>query len=274
MKKAQWLVDDLLTERAYETGYPSIEEVCKELGYSVYKTKYIPFSTEPDPNIPYGTFYTVKDCVITHGTVQFCKQIQKFYGNYWLPGLYFNDNVKSFEKFAAHLGPYLLNDDFFILPWAEVVRRDCRGFFVKPLSGMKEFTGQVIEDFRDITDVSGGFVNPETLCVVSTPKKIDAEFRYVIVEGKVITGSEYRWDNILDVRRDTLPEADTLAKTIAELEWQADKVYVCDIAMHGGKPYVIELNAFSSSGFYACDTYKIVEAVSKAAENEFIDFWK
>lgn len=46
-------------------------------------------------------------------------------------------------------------------------------------------------------------------------------------------------------------------------------MYVCDIALLGsGIAQVIELNAFSSSGLYACDTLKIVEAVSKAAERE------
>lgn len=98
----------------------------------------------------------------------------------------------------------------------------------------------------------------------------------------MIAGSEYRWDNILDVRRDTHPICDALAKKIAEADWQADSVYVCDVALiddfiaadWGGPPAgltakVVELNAFSSSGLYACDTYKIVEAVSKVAHCEW-----
>ena len=32
-----WLVDELLSERAYETGYPSIGDVARELGHQVYK---------------------------------------------------------------------------------------------------------------------------------------------------------------------------------------------------------------------------------------------
>jgi hypothetical protein len=72
-----------------------------------------------------------------------------------------------------------------------------------------------------------------------------------------------------------------MAKKIAEADWQADTCYVCDVALidnftnadWGGPPTgqiakVVELNAFSSSGLYACDTYKIVEAVSAAAERE------
>ena len=65
-----------------------------------------------------------------------------------------------------------------------------------------------------------------------------------------------------------------LVNKIATAEWQADRVYVCDIALlDNDVAKVIELNAFSSSGLYACDTLKIVEAVSEEAlkENEGID---
>ena len=48
-------------------------------------------------------------------------------------------------------------------------------------------------------------------------------------------------------------------------------MYVCDVALlPDDTAKVIELNAFSSSGLYACDTYKIVEAVSRAAMREYL----
>jgi hypothetical protein len=85
----------------------------------------------------------------------------------------------------------------------------------------------------------------------------------------------------LDVRRDTHPICDTMAQKVAEAEWQADRVYICDVALVDSAPYeggtkqakIIELNAFSCSGLYACDTYKIVEAVSKAAEQEALGMY-
>lgn len=275
-----WLVDELLSERAYETGYPSIADIAKELGHRVYKTKYIPFSTGPDPLIGMFEMFEQGSCVVTHGTVQFCKQIEAFFGRMWTPGMYFNSNVKNWSKFAPYIGEDLLNGDYIILPFAEAKRRhvDQDAMFIKPESGLKEFTGQIV-DYKDDFDKlapHGNGIDPTTLCVVSQPKQIKAEFRYVICEKTVVTGSEYRWDNVLDVRRDTHPLCDVLAQKIASADWQADTVYVCDIAlMEGGHlgykddhAKVVELNAFSSSGLYACDTYKIVEAVSKAAWNE------
>lgn len=270
--KVNWLVDEILSERQYKTGYPSIADAAIALGHTVYKTKYIPFSTEPDSDIPFAA----GSCVVTHGTVQFCRQIDKHLGNVYCPGTYFNRNVKSFSLFASHFGDLMLNSDFYIIPYAEFVRRRLlpnQVVFIKPDSGMKEFTGKLMsyDNFDDeISSMNQiEIVDPESLCVVANPKRIDAEFRYVIADGAVVTGSEYRWDNVLDVRRDTLPICDDLAKYVAEMEWQADRVYVCDIAYVEGKAKIVELNAFSSSGMYACNTYAVVEAVSAAAIKEY-----
>jgi hypothetical protein len=258
-----WVVDELLSERQYECGFPTLAEAAQEAGHLVHKSRYVPFSTEP----PY--IQIIAGPVVTHGTIQFCRQIEKHYGRDWNPGMYFNANVKSFAKFATHIGDDLLNDDYYIIPWGEVMRRCLTGVFVKPLSGMKDFVGQVIKGY-DYNIQPNDPIDPDTLCVVATPKDICAEFRYIIAEGKVITGSEYRWDDVLDVRSDTHPICDAMAEKIAEAEWQADTVYVCDVALiEGDIAKVIELNAFSSSGLYACDTRKIVDAVSRAAEKEF-----
>jgi ATP-grasp domain, R2K clade family 2 len=276
-----WLVDTLLTERYENTGFPILAGAARELGHKVYQTKYVPFSERPDCDVPFED----GQCVVTYGTVQFCRQIEKYYGRMWMPAMYFNENVKHWAKFAVHIGEDLLNSDYVILPYGEVVRRLKRNkadnysfsWFIKPESGMKEFTGQVINTANLDDDLSKlsphASIDDDVLCVCAPPKNIKAEFRYVICEKKVITGSEYRWDDILDVRSDTHPLCDHMANKIASAEWQADTVYVCDVALvedSNGfeQAKVIELNAFSSSGLYACDTYKIVEAVSKAAEKE------
>jgi ATP-grasp domain, R2K clade family 3 len=273
-----WLVDEILQERQYESEYPSLSDAAIQLGHMVYRTKYIPFSKEPDWGV--GLHFPEGSCTITYGTVQFCRQIEKHFGRMWTPGMYFNENVKSFCRFAQHIESRdLLSDDYYIIPYGEFVRRQYvkAGFttFIKPESGLKEFTGQVVTAStfeNDIKKLSPyGVVDDNTLCVLAPPKDIKAEFRYVICEKEVITGSEYRWDDVLDVRRDTHPTCDQLANKIAKADWQADTVYVCDVALlPDDTAKVIELNAFSSSGLYACDTYKIVEAVSRAAMREYL----
>lgn len=270
--KVCWVVDELLQERQYDCGFPKLADALRDIGCQVYQTKYVSFSTNADPDIPFGD----ESCVVTHGSIQFVRQIAGEYPS-WCPGSYFNKNVKSFSKFAAHLGGLLLNDDFYCIPYAEFLRRGVKkgeAFFIKPDSGMKEFTGKVInyDNFDHETNSMYQIerVDPESMIVVASPKLIQSEFRYVICNRKIIAKSEYRWDDVLDVRIDTLPECDAMAETVAKLEWQADQVYVCDVAMTDIGPRVIELNAFSSSGLYACDTNAIAREVSIAAFNEYM----
>jgi len=193
------------------------------------------------------------------------------------PGSYFNDEVKRFSTYAPKLGgDILLNSDYYLLPFGEFVRRRLKpgeSVFIKPDSGLKTFTGKVISydtfdhEINSMNQIER--VYPETLCVIASAKQIDGEFRYIIADGEVITKSQYRWDDQLEVRIDTFPQGDELAKYVAELNYQPDAVYVVDIALCNNSAKVIELNAFSSSGLYACDTDKIARAVSISALNEF-----
>lgn len=253
MTTVAWLIDTTLQERQYECGFPSLADAAREAGHTVSEVKYVPFS---DP-----IELTDNNPVVVHGCIEFNKKRRG-----GTPGAYFNDNVKLFSKFAPHIGDDLLSGDYVILPYGEFVRRKMVDRFIKPLSGLKEFTGQVASWNDSLSHIH---IEPETLCVIASPIKIQSEFRYIIAERKVITGSEYRWDDVLDVRMDTLPECDALAQKIAAAPWQADIVYVCDVAMTELGPKVIELNAFSSSGLYACDTRKIVKAVGEAATKEW-----
>lgn len=279
-----WVIDELLNERQYDTGFPTLAEAAEELGHKVFKTKYVPFSHELKDFIPLGS----GSCVVTHGTIQFCRQVEREHGRYWTPGLYFNQNVKSFSRYSHHLGKDLLNHDYYILPFGEVkhqVNDNCfhwfgKSVFIKPNSGMKEFVGQVIhadsfeQDIKILHGAVADSIDDDCLCVLAQPRNIKAEFRYLIADKQMITGSEYRWDNVLDVRQDTHPLCDELAWKIAKSDWQADTVYICDVALlddwwlRGETAKVVELNAFSSSGLYAMDTRKIVKAVSEAAERE------
>lgn len=276
-----WIIDESLNERQYETGFPTLAGAARSFGAEVITIKYKPFET-PEKLFAWEDLPSKGSCVVCYGTVEFCKKFESLWGKMCTPGLYFNNNVKHFSRFAHRIeSRNLLNSDYAIIPYGEFVRRQYAraGFtcFVKPESGMKQFTGQLIsaasfeEDLKNLSPHHQ--IDSDELVVIASPQHIKAEFRYVIANRKVITGSEYRWDNVLDVRTDTHPVADVLAEKIAKAEWQADTVYVCDIALinqfSGPIAKVVELNAFSSSGLYACDTNKIVEAVSSAAMKEW-----
>jgi len=281
INKTYWLIDESLNESRYQTGFPTLADAAEELGHKVHRVKHKPFTTHPF--IDEGAPFHRGACVVTHGTIQFCKNVERHYGRWWTPALYFNDAVKNFYRYANYYDDMLLNEDFVIMPYGEFIRwlrSNADDFFesswfIKPESGLKDFVGQVIntqtldDDLKKLTPYEHG-VDPQTLCVIASPKNILAEFRYVICAGHVVAKSEYRWDNVLDVRIDTHPICDALAHKVAQADFQIDTVYVCDIALlSGDRAKIIEMNAFSSSGLYACNTYDIVKAVSQAAENEY-----
>lgn len=268
-KPITWIVDELLQERQYDCGFPTLAEAAKSAGNLVLQTKYVPFTKTLQIQTPPRI-----QPAIAHGSIEFIRNFNNTFPKLYCPGVYQNDNVRSYEKFAVPLREHLLNSDYYILPYAEFVARGIKEpVFLKPVSGLKQFTGKVLtpKNFDDEIHSMNKLekVDDTLLCVIAPVKHIKAEFRYIIVDKKVITGSEYRWDDVLDVRTDTLPECDKLAEWVAQNEWQADYVYVCDIAQTVDGPKVIELNSFSSSGLYACDTTKIVDAVSEMAWKEY-----
>ena len=152
--------------------------------------------------------------------------------------------------------------------------------FIKPDSGDKIFPGKLW-----YSDEKENFINfikeeleknkqrvsqiQEELVFINEPAKIKAEYRFFILNQKVICGSQYRRDNILDKRSDVMPKAKRLADKVAALAriHQPDTFYACDIAeMQDGKFKVLELNAGSCSGLYQHDKSLIIKAFKKYFE--------
>lgn len=280
---AKWVIDQLLLDRALPTGRPNLAEALRRQGHETFVCSYDPSLPEP-PGLPQWK----DDCVVTYGSHQFVKKVTRARAGLWQPGAYHRVDRLSYSAYSPHVGDLMLNGDFVILPFAEFKRRGLapwgRAAFIRPDAVTKAFTGFVIteKDFSLETNALDrlAHLQPEDLVAISSPKSILGEFRFVVADGRVVAGSAYSWDNRLDVRSDVDPACRELAAEVARREWQADAVYTCDVALteDAGKavPRILELNAFSCSGLYACDTERIAQAVSAAAWREWsgedIDF--
>ena len=107
------------------------------------------------------------------------------------------------------------------------------------------------------------------MVAISKVKKIKAEYRFFILDGKVISGSQYRRDSILDKRVDVMPGALELAQKVASLPQQIDVYYTCDIAeLENGDFEVLEINAGSCSGLYQHCKEDILKAFKEKFERE------
>lgn len=235
---------------------------------------------DESPTIPY---LTDADCCVIYGSIQFVKAINP--EGLLQPGALGANSRVNVNTYMSNLPfDWFMNNQGVFVTWAmfkalgqlwltRFNNTSLSSLFIRPVSGYKSFAGQVIkqatwdEDIKTLDLLSS--VMDETMIMVAPPVNIQGEFRFVIADGKVVTGSEYRWDNVLDVRIDYPDECFQLAKQVAEHDWQVDVAYVCDIALTDEGPKLIELNGFASAGLYACDINQVVEAVSRAAWREY-----
>lgn len=191
------------------------------------------------------------------------------YTHYNWSGLYFD--LINFNYDASLRNRRDMLNDGIVVPIEEAIRilNECpphQEWFVRPSLDLKQFSGMVIEAkecadwFVDamMCDSSGSYkMQPDTRVVLATPKIIQAEWRWFIVDGKVVSGSMYRSRGQLVKKRETdrgvIAEANELAKG-----WLPNACCVMDTALLvDGDVKVIEFNCINSSGFYDHDAKAI-----------------
>lgn len=199
------------------------------------------------------------------------------------PGIYYNHNHFFCTEYFNHYWDDLLNQGMFVT--YEMLRRSKSmlfekfgnngAIFIRPNVGFKTFTGTVVteEHFVKDTEYLGyGEIDKHELILVAEPKNIHAEYRVVIANKKAITMSQYRRDGIYELDGTHIPEVMKYAEDVTA-GWQPESVFVADIAKVTEGYKLIEINSFSCSGLYNCNTDIIVEEVSKVAEQEWEELY-
>ena len=243
-------------------------------GYNWREIEYIPFS-EPD----YSNIQQPGEVCIFYGSLNLAKKLRPH-----VKGVYCDLPKFECTNYYSYHGKYLLNQEYVMLPFGELERKHldlfdsfyghiyCDAFlFIRPSSGFKLFTGQTIScnNFeRDFQRLGYNPVDADKIVILSYPKKIEKEWRVVVVNGKAITSSEYKVRGF-PISSPTLAK-DTksvhgLAEEIAAI-YSPEPIFCLDIGIEtverGLK--LIEINSFSCSGLYKCDKEKIVKSVSEA----------
>ena len=164
----------------------------------------------------------------------------------------------------------MLNYDGHVVKFGEADTADpsLGVFFMRPYHDTKSFAGQIINrgDFQDwkekirrIQDENYTTISTNTLVVVAPLKKILREYRFFIVDGRVITGSLYKMGDRVTYQENT-DDAGAFAQKMT-FDFEPSRAFVLDIALTEEGYKVIEANCFNSAGLYACDVNKIVNAV-------------
>jgi len=221
-----------------------------------------------------------KGNTLFYGSIQIAEKVRR--EKDWIPGVFYTEYVDDCSCYYPHLSDLLLNaDSYIMLPYGELIRKkefifDTVGqdgcVFIRPNSGKKEFTGKMIniENYElDVDRLSFYGVVESKMCVISAPRNIRSEWRFIVCDNEVITGSLYKQKKV-EIRSTNYPkEAFELAEQVAK-RYSIDRVWSCDICeTYSGEFYMLELGCFSCSGLYECNTDIIVEKVSKIALEEY-----
>lgn len=273
MNKSKWLIDNYLIETSY---HDALDGILKKMGYEVIVDKYIPFSQKPE-----NYHYSDDDCVVMYGSIGFVNLYSK--GRNFIPGAYYQEKALETLSYVTNIdkNEMLANQDYVFTTFKDFVRRkdffygifNSNKVFIRPNSGFKTFTGLPIHydefDYEINTLKSLTSVVDDTLILVSSCKKISAEYRFFICNREVVAGSQYKKDEELFISKNYSESAFEVAKMMTKNLWQPDLAYACDVGIINGEPKIIELNAFSCSGFYACNIEDIIDSVNRIAIMEF-----
>ena len=232
------------------------DDHCLQIKYAIEKYPHI-FAE----NIPFSNEITSRDNIrdtnfIPYGSTNFTTLTHELG---W-KGCFFNLRNFTYGAFLENRDD-MLNDNVI---WASEAiefldKQDPDSdWFIRPSSDLKQFVGQVntaknLSDWLkrilggNSSDASG--VSEHTFIVVSTPKNIQAEWRWFVVGGKVVSGSMYRYRGHLHkarvIEQDMIDEAQRFAD-----KWLPHETVCMDLALVDDEVKVIEFNCINSSGFY------------------------
>jgi len=249
-----------LIEKGFHAKYQSIIDAFEGLEYPYQSVHIVPFTQD----IIHESFDT-KD-VFCWGTVKMA-HIAKKYG--WSPGSMHNDN-HDYRIYAPHYGTHMLNHDSQIIKFSDTFKEPGYLFFARPCEDNKAFTGQVFtkeswDEYVEwaLNNVHTGALNADTPVQICSRKDIFREVRFFVVDGKIISASQYMINMRVITERTNIHaelELFTFAQEMIDTYQPAD-AFVIDIAITNEGFKVVEINCINCSGHYDCDTVAIVYAV-------------
>lgn len=222
--------------------------------------------------------YKDNDCVVFRGSFQFASVIRR--KAKWIPGVYCN--LPEFEcyKYYPKFGEELLNSDYVMLPFGELQRKKLwlfqnvgRGpkLFIRPSNGFKSFAGTIVDQAtwdKDYKQMGFYEVTLDELVVVAPLVGILSEWRAVVVDGKIVSASQYKPERVEGIPQDALAYAQDV---VTKAKYNPDAAWTIDIAETHQGFKIIEVGSFSCAGLYHCDPEPIINALNEVAVKEWKD---
>lgn len=246
------------------------------LGLPVKQIKYVPFGGGIEPYHRNDKIeFSPEDYVVFFGTIQAYKYLYK--ATSWGPlGWADFDSLKC-HVYYDYFGKYLLDPSYRMFPIREILRRqeeifhDCESLFIRPDDNEKSFDGQVVtkDALPSWLDYICRYNDLHSVCIISDIKEIKKEWRFVVKDNKVVTGSQYKSAGEIAV----FPVCDNDAilfteKMLEETSWKPHPIFCVDVALTNEGYRLMEIGSINVCGFYACDMKKLIQAVVEVVNEE------
>lgn len=257
-----WLLQDKFN---HDPKYRELIRNLERLGIDYSMCKVIPFSEDGIEFDEGDSYESLKDKpVFTYGSYTLAKIAKK----HFKPASFISPKI-GINYLLEHYREEMFNDDMIIAPIKDL-NTDMDQFFIRPVEDTKSFCGELMdleyfkqwkeriiessksEDYSTITE--------DTMAIIARKKEINKEYRFFIVNGQIVTCSQYRLNGKAMFIEGADPFVIKYVNKMISI-WRPDHAFCMDIAVVGDIPKILEINCINASGMYAIDTQKFIMAV-------------
>lgn len=194
--------------------------------------------------------------------------------NQFFPGTLFNFEDYSFTHLSSRIPRELLvNSDYEIKTMGDLIQNfPFGGFFVKPNSGNKLFTGDIFDGPTFIREFGQYQNDYPRLMIIAPPKNILSEFRFHIFGKEILSQAFYtyneEWEPSEDHKKLTLDFMRYVLKNWDLCELLNKPALVIDVAvLENDEVGIVEHNCFNTSGIYpGSDVKGIIQGLQNLLE--------
>ena len=251
-----------IIQRNFNKYFDQWEKELTSLGQKYTPIEIAPFS-EDLPKVK------VEGPCFAYGTTSIVKNAKK----QWDPGVFFIPENFKVSTWISHLGTELLNHQGYVCTLNDLLVSGPDECFIRPNSDLKDFTGVPVKRehlLKQIENINnGGFLFDGSLEVFVAPTKhIQKEWRFFVVDNKVVSGCQYKLKTMAQMVPHIDPALMEYASHVVKT-WTPDKACVMDIAQDfEGNYKVLEFNCINASGLYVCDLRKIILSLQDLIQSE------
>lgn len=191
--------------------------------------------------------------IFLYGSKYFVKEFKEYS---------FDTDFLDYNNYFELLKEDMLNNDIVIGTLKDLNPKE-EVFFIRPLKNNKTINGQVItnEEFLKLKEsfyLTEPCIYDNELFLVSSIKDIKEEYRFFILDKKIIGMSSYSPNRELLISNDLIRYVEQKMKQIPI------DAYVIDIAINQDDSYkIIEFNNINASGIYNIDLNVFIKEINK-----------